>query len=266
VKELNIEQERREFEALVQNKNANFEQYSGYGAYKNRDTENVFQGYLLAKRAATPAITLDADALAQEIRRVDGNHSLGAGALAEALMLFIERAAMGSAEPVAWRYKPKDGLKHPAYTERFAQALAYDADPVPLYTAPPASVSAEPVAPPEGQQISVDVSTGDDDAGHRIFARLTGEFGNNVWYAEMTENNAPPSADAKDSERLNFLIEKQASVRNDYDPDEAEYPTLYWLEYPCLNDSGGWDVWVQIDEHKTAREAIDAAIAAKESA
>jgi hypothetical protein len=35
-------------------------------------------------------IWLGIDDLAQEIRRVDGNHSLGAGALAEALMPFIE--------------------------------------------------------------------------------------------------------------------------------------------------------------------------------
>lgn len=45
---------------------------------------------------------LTVDALAQEIRRVDGNHSLGAGALAEALMPFIARAlspgSTGSAE------------------------------------------------------------------------------------------------------------------------------------------------------------------------
>ena len=34
---------------------------------------------------------LDVDALAAEIRRVDGSNSLGAGALAEALMPFIER-------------------------------------------------------------------------------------------------------------------------------------------------------------------------------
>lgn len=38
--------------------------------------------------------------------------------------------------PVAWRYRPNDGLKHPAYTEREAQALAYDPSPVPLYAAP----------------------------------------------------------------------------------------------------------------------------------
>lgn len=35
----------------------------------------------------TPSLT---DALAQEIRRVDGAHKLGAGGLAEALMPFIE--------------------------------------------------------------------------------------------------------------------------------------------------------------------------------
>lgn len=34
---------------------------------------------------------LTIDALAEEIRRVDGNHDLGAGALAEALMPFLER-------------------------------------------------------------------------------------------------------------------------------------------------------------------------------
>jgi hypothetical protein len=34
----------------------------------------------------------DVDELAQEIRRVDGSHSMGAGALAEALIPFLERA------------------------------------------------------------------------------------------------------------------------------------------------------------------------------
>ena len=38
-------------------------------------------------------------------------------------------------ESSAWRYRPKDGLTWPAYTEREAQALAYDAQPEPLYTA-----------------------------------------------------------------------------------------------------------------------------------
>lgn len=35
---------------------------------------------------------VNVDALAQEIRRVDGNHSLGAGALAEALLPFLTAA------------------------------------------------------------------------------------------------------------------------------------------------------------------------------
>jgi len=34
---------------------------------------------------------IDVDQLAEEIRRVDGNHTLGAGALAEALLPFIHK-------------------------------------------------------------------------------------------------------------------------------------------------------------------------------
>lgn len=48
------------------------------------------------------------DELAQEIRRVDGSHSLGAGALAEALMPFIEAAKAPVREAVGWRW----GLAH----------------------------------------------------------------------------------------------------------------------------------------------------------
>ena len=40
------------------------------------------------------------DELAQEIRRVDGNNSLGAGALAEALMPFLSRAPAPEGEVV----------------------------------------------------------------------------------------------------------------------------------------------------------------------
>jgi hypothetical protein len=54
------------------------------------------------------------DQLAQEIRRVDGNHSLGAGALAEKLMPFLE-AALAAAPAVAetgpW-CQPMDCGKH----------------------------------------------------------------------------------------------------------------------------------------------------------
>jgi hypothetical protein len=59
--------------------------------------------------------------------------------LAEALKFQHHKAAPAMGEelppPAAWRYQPKDGLKHPAYTEREAQALAYDAQPVALFTA-----------------------------------------------------------------------------------------------------------------------------------
>jgi hypothetical protein len=43
--------------------------------------------------------TLLVDDLAQEIRRVDGSHSLGAGALAEALMPFLQTVAPTIKEP-----------------------------------------------------------------------------------------------------------------------------------------------------------------------
>lgn len=45
-----------------------------------------------------PPAQMDVDALAQEIRRVDGKHKLGAGALAEALLPFI-RAHAGAQPP-----------------------------------------------------------------------------------------------------------------------------------------------------------------------
>lgn len=43
--------------------------------------------------------SLDVDDLAQEIRRVDGSHSLGAGALAEALMPFLAAHSAGAVAP-----------------------------------------------------------------------------------------------------------------------------------------------------------------------
>lgn len=52
-----------------------------------------------------PDTSIDVDALAQEIRRVDGNHKLGAGALAEALVPFISQGlhlASAAREPFGW--------------------------------------------------------------------------------------------------------------------------------------------------------------------
>jgi len=45
--------------------------------------------------AAASEVTIDVDALAQEIRRVDGRHDLGAGQLAEALLPFLTAALKG---------------------------------------------------------------------------------------------------------------------------------------------------------------------------
>jgi hypothetical protein len=53
-------------------------------------------GDLAADKSSKPS--LDVDSLAQEIRRVDGNHSLGAGALAEALMPFLLNATSSTGE------------------------------------------------------------------------------------------------------------------------------------------------------------------------
>lgn len=53
------------------------------------------------------------DALAQEIRRVDGNHSLGAGQLAEALMPFLAALSLRQQEeamPDGWRLVPVEPL------------------------------------------------------------------------------------------------------------------------------------------------------------
>ena len=57
------------------------------------------------------AVALDVDALAQEIRRVDGKHSLGAGALAEALMPFLRSrpAPTPAGEWLTVDSAPKDG-------------------------------------------------------------------------------------------------------------------------------------------------------------
>jgi hypothetical protein len=54
---------------------------------------------------------LNVDDLAQEIRRIDGRHDLGAGALAEALLPFIEQAVLQSPEIQGlreWREWPTD--------------------------------------------------------------------------------------------------------------------------------------------------------------
>lgn len=78
---------------------------------------------------------LDVDELANEIRRVDGNHNLGAGALAEALMPFLQVQAAPVAEPVAWVHPAQltKGTPGDIQASRSRDNIAQ----IPLYTAPP---------------------------------------------------------------------------------------------------------------------------------
>ena len=61
-----------------------------------------------------PAQAVDVDSLAQEIRRVDGMHMLGAGALAEALMPFITRAISGEKAGRAGEWESAFHAQRPA--------------------------------------------------------------------------------------------------------------------------------------------------------
>ena len=89
---------------------------------------------------------LSVDALAQEIRRVDGNHSLGAGDLADALMPFITSIldAEGDGGAVAWLHEviADDGIADLALSFEpdsfpFADVAGYQSiKHSPLYTHP----------------------------------------------------------------------------------------------------------------------------------
>lgn len=74
---------------------------------------------------------------------------------------------------------------------------------VELLAAAPTPPTAQAV-PREGQEISVDVSTGDHDTLHRVFARLTGELGSDgkTWLAEMTEDNQPAAQAGQEASAL----------------------------------------------------------------
>ena len=88
-----------------------FTEWSASGHWLTKSPNAAFHaGYLAALAAQEKPepgeAVLDVDRLAQEIRRVDGNHSLGAGALAEALMPFLSPALVSTqartGEPAAW--------------------------------------------------------------------------------------------------------------------------------------------------------------------
>lgn len=79
---------------------------------------------------------IDVDVLAQEIRRVDGNHDKGAGALAEALMPFLSAALQSAADtpapqptPVGYRWR---GIGEWFYAPNAPEGV----DAQPLYLSP----------------------------------------------------------------------------------------------------------------------------------
>jgi len=70
--------------------------------------DELMKGLSAPQDHLTQGGEVDVDELAQEIRRVDGNHSLGAGALAEALLPFLTRALAQQplSVPAGWQLVP----------------------------------------------------------------------------------------------------------------------------------------------------------------
>lgn len=75
---------------------------------------------LAALSRPAPVAGFTVDDLAQEIRRVDGNHDLGAGALAEALMPFLSAPVAG--EAVAWDH----AVRYEGFDWRLASSFPPD--------------------------------------------------------------------------------------------------------------------------------------------
>lgn len=78
---------------------------------------------------------VDIDALAQEIRRVDGSHRLGAGQLAEALAPYLSALTAAPREPYGHHFRDMEGRQHfhtGANPPSFAQTHI-----VPLFAAAP---------------------------------------------------------------------------------------------------------------------------------
>lgn len=97
---------------------------------------------------------MTSDELAQEIRRVDGENSLGAGALADALMPFLTRTPAPEGEAVAWRCSGCGRLTDDLDADHaFLDAGGFlsccpERDMKPLYASPvvPVGVSREEIA------------------------------------------------------------------------------------------------------------------------
>lgn len=70
----------------------------GYPLKNNNAYQNLRATLAATGAAEEVALPLDVDALANEIRRVDGSHSLGAGELAEALRPFLAASLAEAAQ------------------------------------------------------------------------------------------------------------------------------------------------------------------------
>lgn len=93
-----VEDERQAFEAWAEDQgfvlDCDFFEVSGQ-YYDQDDTQLAYDIWRAARASvAAPAAgdALDVDALANAIRSIDGKHTMGAAALAEALMPFIQKA------------------------------------------------------------------------------------------------------------------------------------------------------------------------------
>ena len=205
-----------------------------------------YEDHVTALKAAQPAAQQpgaayaalsDVDSLAQEIRRVDGAHRLGAGALAEALMPFLRAShgqAPAQAAPAAVAGPSDDETqKLPGIVDKALNELA-------------------------GFVKFLETANGSWDSRTAKNALRDIE-----WFARRKLAAAPqpsPTAQAADSvqedaARLDFLIEQRAYVVSD--PDACPG---YWLHF-VHKETG--KCWVQGDEHPTPRAAIDAARAAQ---
>lgn len=154
--------------------------------------------------------------------------------------LAAKRSMQGSAEPVARLRMRSDGHVDLRELGTFnIPAGTHD-----LFLAPPAPVSAEPIRQRrlKGAQGWEDVLPTDNDCKGSI-----------VGWEYRTVYSAAPSTDAKDSERLDWVIANRLYRVQGSDKTG-------WCVLDCSN---GLEFLVK--DARTHREAIDAAIAAKEA-
>jgi hypothetical protein len=162
-------------------KSAYWHEVHNGGGYSDKCYEAAIRAALSSRSAEAGKPVVDVDALAQEIRRVDGNHSLGAGALAEALMPFLSALSTpADIEPVVARWLVEETLpsgsimwevvEHEQHARTIASRNPENVTVTPLYRSAPVA-DIEPVSVPDGwvlvQQAALDwlFGEGPDPAG-----------------------------------------------------------------------------------------------------